>query len=66
MFVGKEGLVGDEMVSGHLGQGDHELLGLSVLSEVRRGTSRISILDFGKQTLACLGHSLTKSLPSQS
>lgn len=56
MFVGKERLVGDGMVSGHLGQSDHQLLWVSVQGEVRRGTSRTSALDSGKQALACLGH----------
>lgn len=37
MFVGKERLVGDVVVSGHLGQSDHELLGFCILGEVRRG-----------------------------
>lgn len=56
LFVGKERLVNDVVVSGCLGQSDHELLGFSILGEVRRGTSRTSALDFGEQTLACLGH----------
>lgn len=36
----RERLVGDVMMSSHLVQSDHQLLGFSVLSEVRRGTSR--------------------------
>lgn len=37
LFVGKEKLVVDVMVSGHLGPSDHELLVFSILAEVRRG-----------------------------
>lgn len=37
LFVGKERLVVDVMVSGRLGQCDHELLVFSILAEVRRG-----------------------------
>ncbi|KAJ7405602.1 hypothetical protein WISP_138627 [Willisornis vidua] len=44
LFVNKEGLVGDMVLAGLLGQSAHELLKLSILDEVRRDTSRTSTL----------------------
>ncbi|XP_009703908.1 PREDICTED: GA-binding protein alpha chain-like, partial [Cariama cristata] len=46
LFVNREGLVGDVMVSGLLGHSDQEMLAFSILGEVRRATSRTSTLEF--------------------
>ncbi|PKU34200.1 hypothetical protein llap_15501 [Limosa lapponica baueri] len=46
LFPNKEGLVGDVEVGGRLGLSDHEMVKFSILSEVRKGVSKASTLDF--------------------
>ncbi|PKU46871.1 rna-directed dna polymerase from mobile element jockey-like [Limosa lapponica baueri] len=46
LFTNKEGLVADVEVRGHLGLSDHEMVKFSILSEVRKGVSKTSTLDF--------------------
>ncbi|PKU36607.1 adaptin ear-binding coat-associated protein 1 [Limosa lapponica baueri] len=46
LFTHKEGLVGDVEVGGRLGLSDHEMVKFSILSEVRKGVSKTSTLDF--------------------
>ncbi|RMC15976.1 hypothetical protein DUI87_08183 [Hirundo rustica rustica] len=45
-FVNRDGLVGDVMVGGHLGQSDHEIIEFSIFGEVKRSTSKTLALDF--------------------
>lgn len=65
LFVNKEGLVGDVVVSGHLGHNDHENLVLSIRGEIRRGTSRTSTLELQQAYCGLLGHRLTEPFGSQ-
>ncbi|KAK4810673.1 hypothetical protein QYF61_007473 [Mycteria americana] len=46
LFTNREGLVGDVMVGGCLGQSDHEMIEFLILGEVRREVSRTATLDF--------------------
>ncbi|RMC10255.1 hypothetical protein DUI87_13057 [Hirundo rustica rustica] len=46
LFVTRDGLVGDVVVGGRLGQSDHEIIEFSILGEVRRNTSKTLALDF--------------------
>ncbi|PKU29972.1 hypothetical protein llap_19725 [Limosa lapponica baueri] len=48
LFTNREGLVGDVVVGGCLGLSDHELVKFSILSDVRRGVSKTSTLDFDR------------------
>ncbi|PKU29777.1 hypothetical protein llap_19920 [Limosa lapponica baueri] len=45
-FTNKEGQVGDVEVGGRLGLSDHEMVEFSVLSEITKGVSKTSTLDF--------------------
>ncbi|KAK4826886.1 hypothetical protein QYF61_012074 [Mycteria americana] len=54
LFVNREGLVGDVMVGGCLGQSDHEMIEFSILGEVRRGVSRTATLDFQRADFGLL------------
>ncbi|GAB0183898.1 hypothetical protein GRJ2_000855100 [Grus japonensis] len=46
LFANRGALVGDVMVGGHLGHGDHEMIEFSILGEVRSEVSRTATLDF--------------------
>ena len=48
LFTNKEGLVGDAKVEEHLGQRDHEIIEFSIIGDVRRVTSKTTILNFQK------------------
>ncbi|RMC12280.1 hypothetical protein DUI87_09792 [Hirundo rustica rustica] len=52
LFANRDGLVGDVVVGGRLGQSDHEIIEFSIFGEVRRSTSKTLALhlwraDFG-------------------
>ncbi|RMC20740.1 hypothetical protein DUI87_01592 [Hirundo rustica rustica] len=46
LFANRDGLVGDVVVGGRLGQSDHEIIEFSIFGEVRRSTSKTLALDF--------------------
>jgi len=46
LFINREGLVGDVVLRGHLGLGNHEMLEFLVRGEVKRGASKTSTMDF--------------------
>ncbi|RMB93593.1 hypothetical protein DUI87_30292 [Hirundo rustica rustica] len=46
LFVNRDGLVGDVVVGGRLGQSDYEIIEFSIFGEVRRSTSKTLALDF--------------------
>ncbi|RMB91349.1 hypothetical protein DUI87_32140 [Hirundo rustica rustica] len=47
LFVNRDGLAGDVVVGGCLGQSDREIIEFSIFGEVRRSTSKTLALDFG-------------------
>ncbi|PKU27535.1 hypothetical protein llap_22160 [Limosa lapponica baueri] len=62
LFTNREGLVGDVVVGGHLGLSDHELVKFPILSDVRRGVSKTSTLDFWRADFG-LFRSLVERVP---
>ncbi|RMC20151.1 hypothetical protein DUI87_00997 [Hirundo rustica rustica] len=46
LFANRDGLVGDVVVGGRLGQSDHEIIEFSIFGEIRRNTNKILTLDF--------------------
>ncbi|RMC04224.1 hypothetical protein DUI87_19043 [Hirundo rustica rustica] len=46
LFANRDGLVGDVVVGGHLGQSDHEIIEFSIFGEIRRNTNKTLTLDF--------------------
>jgi len=46
LFANRQGLVGKEMVGGHLGHSDHAVIVFLILGEVRMGVSRTATLSF--------------------
>lgn len=61
----KKGLVGDVVIGSCLRHSDHEITEFSILGEVRKGTLRISTMDFQWADFD-LFRRLTESLGSQS
>ncbi|TRZ25108.1 hypothetical protein HGM15179_002011 [Zosterops borbonicus] len=46
LFTNRDGLVGDVVVGGRLGQSDHEIIEFSIIGEIRRYINRTFTLDF--------------------
>ncbi|RMC11217.1 hypothetical protein DUI87_12132 [Hirundo rustica rustica] len=46
LFANRDGLVGDVVVGGRLGQSDHEIIEFSIFGEIRRNTSKTLALNF--------------------
>ncbi|RMC12029.1 hypothetical protein DUI87_11162 [Hirundo rustica rustica] len=46
LFANRDGLVGDVVVGGRLGQSDHEITEFSIFGEIRRSTNKMLTLDF--------------------
>ncbi|TRZ15396.1 hypothetical protein HGM15179_011710 [Zosterops borbonicus] len=46
LFTNRDGLVGDVVVGGHLGQSDYEIIEFSIIGEIRRNTNKNLTLDF--------------------
>ncbi|TRZ08141.1 hypothetical protein HGM15179_018968 [Zosterops borbonicus] len=46
LFTNRDGLVGDVVVGGRLGQSDHEIIEFSIIGEIRRNINKILTLDF--------------------
>ncbi|RMB92333.1 hypothetical protein DUI87_31207 [Hirundo rustica rustica] len=61
-FVNADGLVGDVMVGGPLGQNEHEIIEFLIFGEVRRSTSKTLALDFRRADLG-LFRRLIQSIP---
>ncbi|RMC09956.1 hypothetical protein DUI87_12744 [Hirundo rustica rustica] len=62
LFANRDGLVGDVVVGGHLGQSDHEIIEFSIFGEVRRSTSKTLALDFQRADFG-LFRRLIQSIP---
>ncbi|RMC21781.1 hypothetical protein DUI87_02650 [Hirundo rustica rustica] len=62
LFVNRDGLVGDVVVGGRLGQSDHEIIEFSIFGEVRRSTSKTLPLDFQRADFG-LFRRLIQSIP---
>ncbi|RMC09666.1 hypothetical protein DUI87_13452 [Hirundo rustica rustica] len=62
LFVNRDGLVGDVVVGGCLGQSDHEIIEFSIFGEVRRNTSKTLALDFRRADFG-LFRRLIQSIP---
>lgn len=60
-----EGVMGNAVISGHLGHSNHEIMEFSVLGEVRRGTSRTATLDLCQADFGLL-RTLTGRVPWES
>jgi len=46
LFINREGLVEDVVVSSHLGLNDHEMTEFLILGEARRAVSKTTTMDF--------------------
>ena len=64
LFANREGLVGDVVVGGPLGHGNHEMIEFLILREGGEGTVAEVLLPEGR--LACSGAWLTEPLGRQS
>ncbi|RMB90906.1 hypothetical protein DUI87_32684 [Hirundo rustica rustica] len=62
LFANRDGLVGDVVVGGRLGQNDHEIIEFSILGEVRRSTSKTLALYFRRADFG-LFRRLIQSIP---
>ncbi|RMC06735.1 hypothetical protein DUI87_16181 [Hirundo rustica rustica] len=62
LFANRDGLVGDVVVGGHLGQSDHEIIEFSIIGEIRRNTNKTFTLDFRRADF-CLFRSLIQRVP---
>ncbi|RMC14859.1 hypothetical protein DUI87_07035 [Hirundo rustica rustica] len=62
LFANRDGLMGDVVVGGCLGQSDHEIIEFSIFGEVRRSTSKTLALDFQRADFA-LFRRLIQSIP---
>ncbi|RMC20427.1 hypothetical protein DUI87_01281 [Hirundo rustica rustica] len=62
LFANRDGLVGDVVVGGRLGQSDHEIIEFSIFGEVRRSTSKTLALDFRRADFG-LFRRLIQSIP---
>ena len=62
LFINREGLVGDVVLRGHLGLGNHEMLEFLVRGEVKRGASKTTTMDFRRADFDFFG-TLYKKLP---
>ncbi|RMC12138.1 hypothetical protein DUI87_11273 [Hirundo rustica rustica] len=62
LYVNRDGLVGDVVVGGQLGQSDHEIIEFSIFGEIRRSTSKTLALDFQRADFG-LFRRLIQSIP---
>ncbi|KAK4825246.1 hypothetical protein QYF61_025645, partial [Mycteria americana] len=62
LFTNREGLVGDVMVGGRLGQSDHEMIEFLIHEEAARGVSKTATLDFRRADFG-LFRRLVKRVP---
>ncbi|RMB89237.1 hypothetical protein DUI87_34386 [Hirundo rustica rustica] len=62
LFANRDGLVGDVVVGGRLGQNDHEIVEFSISGEVRRSTSKTLALYFRRADFG-LFRRLIQSIP---
>ncbi|RMB88011.1 hypothetical protein DUI87_35598 [Hirundo rustica rustica] len=62
LFANRDGLVGDVVVGGRLGQNDHEIIEFSISGEVRRSTSKTLALYFRRADFG-LFRRLIQSIP---
>ncbi|RMB92461.1 hypothetical protein DUI87_31103 [Hirundo rustica rustica] len=62
LFANRDGLVGDVVVGGRLGQNDHETIEFPIFGEIRRNTNKTLTLDFRAADLG-LFRRLIQSLP---
>ncbi|TRZ20521.1 hypothetical protein HGM15179_006655 [Zosterops borbonicus] len=49
LFTNRDGLVGDVVVGGQLGQSDHEIREFSIIGEIRKYTNKTLTLDFQRE-----------------